>query len=67
MWVRRVAAWVPKIGSSSEAGNVTALFNTNREDQGQQNARRLAQVLAAHGLGSHVQNLQAVLDLPARD
>jgi uncharacterized protein YecE (DUF72 family) len=63
-----LAEWVPKIEFlEREAGNVTALFNTNWEDQGQQNARRLAQVLAAHGLGSHVQNHQAILDLPARD
>jgi uncharacterized protein YecE (DUF72 family) len=63
-----LAEWVPKLEFlEREAGSVTALFNTNWEDQGQQNARRLAKVLSDEGLGGHVRQLQAVLQLPERD
>jgi len=63
-----LAEWVPRLEFlEREAGTVTVMFNTNWEDQGQQNARRLAKVLSERGLGGHVDRLQAILAIPVRE
>ncbi|MEX2431253.1 MAG: DUF72 domain-containing protein, partial [Dehalococcoidia bacterium] len=47
-----LAEWVPRLEFlEREAGDVSVLFNTNNEDQGPENARRLAAVLTDAGLG----------------
>ena len=63
-----LAEWTPRIAFlEREAGHVTVMFNTNWEDQGQQNARKLASALDGAGLGDHVEGLQHILSLPERN
>lgn len=63
---QEMAEWAPRIAFMERAaGEVNVLMNTNRADQGPQNARALAKVLADDGLGARVNALDALLALPA--
>jgi uncharacterized protein YecE (DUF72 family) len=57
--------WAPRIEFlNREAGDVSVLFNTDAADQGPQNARRMAKVLAQAGLGDEIENGRAILSMP---
>lgn len=67
-WYRdeELEGWVSRIKTlQRDTDEIHILFNTNNEDQGPQNASRLARVLQGNGLGINVANIEPILAIGA--